>query len=208
MTTAQPTTKINTFGGFDYSMSCPALCILGSDGTWQTSTTYFLTEKKKYQNVFGTHKGFQVIGEPIPLWDSPEERWYELAMHFSRILQPVQHDEWFVALEDYSMGSKGKVFHIAENTGILKHMLWKCGYKFVTVPPTQIKKYATGKGNAKKEQMRDAFLKDTGVDLSKIMGQDGKLDSPVTDVIDAYYIAKYAKVLHEQSCQRPEVSKA
>lgn len=193
------------FVGFDYSMSCPAMCILGDDDSWNLSTTYFLTDKKKYQGVFATQRGFQLIGTPIPLYDSPEERWYVLADYFRRILAlHGNHDIFRVAVEDYSMGSQGKVFHIAENCGQLKQMLWKCGYQFVTVPPTVIKKMATGKGNAKKEQMLDAFVQENKVNLSNIMDQTGKLDSPVTDVVDAYYIAKYAKVYYEQNSQRSQ----
>ena len=30
-----------------------------------------------------------------------------------------------IAIEGYSMGSKGKVFNIAENTGVLKYKIYK-----------------------------------------------------------------------------------
>ena len=56
-------------------------------------------------------------------------------------------------IEDYSFGSKGRVFNLAENCGLLKYMLFKKGYRFFTVPPTVVKKFATGKGNANKEAM-------------------------------------------------------
>lgn len=183
-------------------MTSPAMCILQEDGLWTNSTNYFLTDKKKYQGVFGTQRGFQVIGELHPLYKTQQERFENIAKYFMRLLN-LHIAVVFVAVEDYSMGSKGKVFHIAENTGILKYLLWKYNVPFITVPPTQIKKFATGKGNAKKEQMLEAFTKETNLDLSKIMGQAGKLDSPVTDVVDAYYIAKYAKAHYEQNHQRP-----
>src|SRR5438105_837781 len=71
---------------------------------------------------------------------------------------------------------------------------------------TDTKKFATGKGNAKKEQMYEAITQDQGLDLSKLMGQEGKLASPVTDVIDAYYIAKYAQGVYreQQNSGRPQ----
>lgn len=188
------------FVGVDYSMSSPCMCIISGVNI----TAYFLNEKKKYQNIYTLTNNFQIIGNPIPKYDSPEERWWELSEFFRSILYSIDnHDNFFVAIEDYSMGSRGKVFHIAENVGCLKMMLWLNGYKFITISPTQIKKFATGSGAAKKTQMLDAFKLDCGIDLSKIMGQEGKLDSPVTDVVDAYYIAKYAKVLYEQNSRGP-----
>jgi len=70
-------------------------------------------------------------------------------------------------------------------------MLYKNGYKFFTVPPTVVKKYATGKGNATKEKMYEAFLNETFIDLHSIISPTTKLGSPTTDIVDAWYIAKY-----------------
>ena len=83
------------------------------------------------------------------------------------------------------------MFNIAENTGILKYKLYDCGIPVEIMPPTTVKKYATGKGNANKEAMYEAFLEQHKyvLELKDIMGQD-TLDSPVTDIIDAYYICK------------------
>ena len=58
-----------------------------------------------------------------------------------------------------------------------------------TIVPSVVKKYASGKGNADKQLMYDSFKKDTGVNLMKIFDM-GKLNNPVTDIIDSYYIAK------------------
>jgi Holliday junction resolvasome RuvABC endonuclease subunit len=96
-----------------------------------------------------------------------------------------------ILIEDYSFGSKGRVFNLAENCGILKYMLYKAGYRFFTVPPTVVKKYATGKGNATKEKMYDAFVVETGIDLHNIISRTTKLGSPTTDIVDAWYIARY-----------------
>ena len=89
------------------------------------------------------------------------------------------------------MGSKGKVFHIAENTGILKYTLYKNKVKYATVPPTVVKKFASGKGNSKKEQMYEAFIKETGTDLIKLLSYEKQLGNPITDIVDSFYLAKY-----------------
>ena len=55
--------------------------------------------------------------------------------------------------------------------------------------PSVVKKFASGKGNADKEKMYEAFTNETKVNLKKIFDME-KLNNPVTDIIDSYYIAK------------------
>jgi hypothetical protein len=57
------------------------------------------------------------------------------------------------------------------------------------VEPSRVKKLATGKGNADKQAMYEAFLKETKVDLVSIFEQKS-LTNPVTDIIDSFYILK------------------
>ena len=58
-----------------------------------------------------------------------------------------------------------------------------------TVVPSVVKKFASGKGNADKQLMYDSFIKHTKQDLLKMFDM-GKLNNPVTDIVDSYYIAK------------------
>ena len=72
--------------------------------------------------------------------------------------------------------------------------MYKAKQPFISVPPTVIKKYATGKGNANKEVMYDAFNAEllTPPDLkTSLKPKATKLTSPVTDLVDAYFIAKW-----------------
>ncbi len=95
-----------------------------------------------------------------------------------------------IQIEDYSYGSTGRVFHIAENLGLLKYKFkMECGWDYTLLPPSVIKKFATDKGNANKELMLDAFEKDTGTNLAQVFDTTSK--SPVSDVADAYFICKY-----------------
>jgi hypothetical protein len=57
------------------------------------------------------------------------------------------------------------------------------------VEPSKVKKLATGKGNADKQAMYEAFSKETKTDLISVFGQNS-LTNPVTDVIDSFYILK------------------
>jgi hypothetical protein len=75
--------------------------------------------------------------------------------------------------------------------GLLKYKFWKYDMNFELVPPTVLKKFATGKGNAKKEDMYKKFVKETGVDLQEILFPGRKLGNPVTDIVDSYYLMKW-----------------
>ena len=63
------------------------------------------------------------------------------------------------------------------------------------VPPTVIKKFATGKGNADKAKMQDAFMQENNIDLKHELKMTEKQWNPSSDIIDAYYICKYGATL-------------
>ena len=135
------------FVGIDYSMSCPAIAVYDGDpSSFHFETTFFtfLNDTKKFQitkdNVQGmNHK----------TWQNDIERYCNIANWAIDCIGSVD----MVFLEGYAFGAKGNVFNIAENTGILKYKLQQLGNQYMVIPPTEVKKYATGKGNAKKEMM-------------------------------------------------------
>lgn len=174
--------------GIDYSLSCPCMCI-SLDGTYANSQFSYMTNNKKHADLFGRGRGYL-----IPEYSTEQERYENLADFFVEKIQMfARPSDCVITIEDYSFGSKGRVFHIAENCGLLKYKLWKLGYSFECVPPTVIKKFATGKGNATKEKMVEAFKELTGVDLHDEILKGKKLDSPVTDIVDSFYIASYGR---------------
>ena len=64
-------------------------------------------------------------------------------------------------------------------------------YDVDVVSPSHIKKIATGKGNADKNQMYQAFVKETGILLKDIISPNKKeIGNPVSDLVDSYYICK------------------
>ena len=94
-------------------------------------------------------------------------------------------------IEGYAYGAVGRVFQIAENTGLLKYKLWKDGIPFSVFAPSEIKKHATGKGNSNKERLYECFLAETNVDIRKTLDiMNNKVWNPVSDIVDAYYITK------------------
>ena len=181
-------TKTKTLIGIDYSLNSPAICISTNGGTaFSDCYFYYLTSKKKHigkmlENVIGyEHKEFK----------SPIERFTNLSIWFLHLLNTLlkKHKNKHIFIEGYSYGSKGQaVFQIAENGGILKYRLQK-RFTCKTIVPSVVKKLATGKGNADKQKMYEAFTRTQGVDLMKAFDQQ-TLNNPVTDVIDSYNIMR------------------
>ena len=171
-----------TIVGIDYSLTCPAICITeGTSFAFEDCYFYYTTPKKKYEGQFGKN----IVGFPTRPYNNDIERFEHLS---DMVLEQLTDSEPEIYIEGYSFGSKGRaIFQIAENGGILKYRLKD--YKYTIIPPANIKKFATGKGNANKEKMYDQFYEDTGVNLMELMDQ-GTLASPVSDIVDAYYIAK------------------
>jgi len=170
--------------GIDYSMSSPAMCVHDGD-EWSYDNCKFYcysTKKRPLQDPTGK---FNM--STIPDWTVAQERFYNLAVYFMDVIKDVQPDKVFI--EDYSFGSTGKVFHIAENAGLIKHLIWKDYYSLEAIPPTVIKKYATGKGNSKKDKMYESFVEDTKDNISERFGMIAH-GNPISDYVDAYWICK------------------
>ena len=104
------------------------------------------------------------------------------------IITPLLPAEIYI--EGYSYGSKGQgLFQIAENCGILKYRILEKGLTYKTVVPSVVKKGATGKGNADKEMMYEAFVKETNLDLKQIF-DTVKVGNPISDIADSYFIQR------------------
>lgn len=173
------------FIGIDYSLTCPCVCI-ARDKQFKNSFFYFLTDSERLEG-----KAYNILGDAHGDYMCDQQRYENIASWVLSIVSPFRNEDHYILIEDYSFGSKGRVFNLAENCGLLKYFLYKDGYKFFTVPPTVIKKYATGKGNADKQKMYDAFYALTEIDLTYVYSKSGKLGSPVTDIVDAFYLTHY-----------------
>ena len=179
--------KQQTIVGIDYSLNSPAICIAGDDFDFNKCSFHFLTSKKKHIGQFGKN----IFGYEHKEYNNPIIRFSNISMWALDIIHKHKTDTAKVFVEGYSFGSKGQaVFQIAENCGILKYRLQMSpSILYDTIVPSVVKKYASGKGNADKQLMYDSFLNHTGADLLKAFDM-GKLNNPVTDIVDSYYIAK------------------
>ena len=180
-------TKPKTIVGIDYSLNSPAICITEDDFDFNKCSFHFLTSKKKHIGQFGKN----IFGYEHKEYNTPIERFSNISTWALDIIHKYKQDTAQIYIEGYSFGSKGQaVFQIAENCGILKYRLQVSPtLLYDTVVPSVVKKYASGKGNADKQYMYESFTKHTGVDLRKVFDME-KLNNPVTDIVDSYYIAK------------------
>jgi len=175
---------MKTIVGIDYSLSCPCVCVSNTN-SFGDSYFYFLSDVKKHHGLV-----LNILGDPHDNYLSDQQRYENIAAWVVNIIAPLESP--YILIEDYAFAAKGRVFNLAENCGLLKYLLYKNGYRFSTVAPSVIKKHATGKGNANKQAMYDAFYKLTKIDLISIYGSKSmKLDSPVTDIVDSYYLTSY-----------------
>lgn len=102
--------------------------------------------------------------EVIKWKDSGVERLENVAWWVEEHLPYRSHDpavqrrrDVLVVIEGLSYGSKGSaITGQAELGAVLRLTLRREGYPFLVVPPSCVKKYATGKGNANKDLVRDA----------------------------------------------------
>lgn len=71
------------------------------------------------------------------------------------------------AIEGFSMGSKNSRAHDIGGLGwIIRVQLHEMGFAYVDVPPTSLKKFATGKGNASKDEVVSSISARTGIVFS------------------------------------------
>ena len=180
--------------GIDYSLTSPAICVWkGTDDNRQFNfnmcNVYYLETAQRLKRP--QHEILNLHTEIYPEWETEEQRHDLLSDWAMSIISGCQ-----VFIEGYAFATSGKSYvrSVAENSGLLKHKMYKVHQTFTSVPPSVIKKYATGKGNANKDLMYDVFSKEgvTPVDLQKTLRpKSTKLTNPTTDIVDSYWICKY-----------------
>ena len=131
--------------GIDYSMTSPCICIFSfKDASEPFDFTRcrieYLTDTKKYQNTFYHN----IRGRDFEMFDGQTARFDSISEWAVDLLTGCDS----IGLEGYAYGASGQVFHIAENTGVLKYKLHQLMIPLSVYPPSMIKKFATGKGNA------------------------------------------------------------
>ena len=181
--------------GIDYSLTSPAICVWKETNdnrhfSFDMCDVYYLETAQRLKRAT-QHEILNLHAETYPEWETEEQRHDLLSDWAMSIINGCQ-----IFMEGYAFATSGKSYvrSVAENSGLLKHKMYKVKQVFTSIPPSVIKKYATGKGNANKDLMYDAFSEESNTpsDLQKTLRpKSNKLTNPTTDIVDSYWICKY-----------------
>lgn len=98
----------------------------------------------------------------------------------SAVINVVEkYEPALIGVEGYSFGSKFNHEIMYSIGTVIRYFLWQSEYDYNEIPPTTLKKFITGKGNAKKDLMMVGVYKNWGFDTTS------------DNVADAYALAMY-----------------
>lgn len=171
--------------GIDYSYTCPAVCVYHP-----TQPRWFVHYKKSgkdYPELPHVHWSRSSVTGDIP-------RYIELSTWVVNIVRDT--NPACVVLEDYAFGANGRLTQLSENAGTLKVKLYEAipSLPVHIVAPTTMKKFATGRGNATKDDIWAAFVHrhpETTAWASRCHPKATRITSPLSDIADAYFLAYY-----------------
>jgi crossover junction endodeoxyribonuclease RuvC len=115
---------------------------------------------------------------------------YEIALHLAEFVD--EHKPDIIAIEGLAFGMRGNVTRDLGGLQfvIISHLQEVKKRDVEIVAPTSVKKFATGSGRAKKEEMIDS-LPETVYNYFTELGL--KKSTGLADMADAYWIAKAAE---------------
>ena len=169
--------------GIDYSTSSPCICV----NVRNDYDFYYLTRTQKFARTIDVEFGIMEGARLPKQFNSRIEQYTFIANWAMDILSRYHIDH--VWLEDYAFAATGRVFHIGENTGLLKYKIFRRDIPYTTVPPTTVKRSSIGKGNASKEEAILKFNQDFNIDLNEIL--DSTTMNPASDIADSYHICNH-----------------
>lgn len=111
------------------------------------------------------------------------ERLHLIAQGVKSCLSDWQPD--IIVIEGYGYANRFTLVPLVELGTVVRKVLYDAGYKWVDVAPTALKKFTTGKGNAKKADM--------AVHAKERWG----FASPHDDVVDAFALAQWGLHKHK-----------
>lgn len=152
----------------DPDVEIMAIRIIGVDPSL-TSTGYAFRATK------GDQEGMTVLGHIKGSDRTGMGRLVYIEERIIGLIDSVQPAK--IIFEGYAMGVQARrsaAFDLGELGGVLKKTIWERGIDTLLVPPTVLKKFITGKGNAKKDEMFEHLSEASGLSFRN------------TDEADAY----------------------
>jgi Holliday junction resolvasome RuvABC endonuclease subunit len=125
----------------------------------------------------------------------------------------VATPDTIVAVEGYSYGSHSSSYDLGELGGVVRTGLYEADIRYIDVPPATVKGYATGKGNANKNEVLVAAVKRLGYDGTSSDEADALwcraavlavLGEPVVEMpqVNQKHLEKLALLLEERGLRR------
>ena len=208
---------MDVFIGIDPSLNSTGLCFLYYDGDKKIKEYFAITKPEKLTKkektaqdeylFFDYHlykkKDLKNIEDNNVKELLKTSNYLHNAYQIREIIKQNTHrdDHVYFVQESISYGSSMRtksVFDLAGLNYVLRFILidlqtrfYDYTAKMAFIPPTQIKKFASGSGNCNKETMVNAF---------KILYPDFNLPK-IDDICDAYYMALYAKYLKDTNSE-------
>lgn len=168
--------KVRTQG----SIKMDEYCSVGIDQSYTGFAVTFLNDTGYLSHVLETR--------PTA---NPVERLVSIRDWLLDLLHSPDIPRWdCLAMEGYGYASQSG-FMLGELGGMIKLLLWDCFDAFpLVVAPNQLKKYATGKGQAKKQEILLAVYKQWGVEFKD------------DNMADSYVLARiaggHAETVHQK----------
>jgi Holliday junction resolvasome RuvABC endonuclease subunit len=188
--------------GIDFSISSPCVCFWNTkqQHLFENCEFFFLHSKRSITKInFPNNIHYSESSESRDNSVRFAENAMALTSEIKKRLDNVK--KYVIMLEGYSMGAKGRLFDIGEATGIFKLFLSQENIKPLVIAPTQIKKLATGKGNANKFQMLEKFMEiNTSLHNSEwidVLTTEKHIQPPLTDLVDSFFIANSFTVTYD-----------
>ena len=188
--------------GIDFSISSPCVCFWNTkqQHLFENCEFFFLHSKRSITKInFPSNIYYSESSESKDNSVRFAENAILLTSEIKKRLDNVK--KYVIMLEGYSMGAKGRLFDIGEATGIFKLFLSQENIKPLVIAPTQIKKLATGKGNANKFQMLEKFMEiNTSLHNSEwidVLTTEKHIQPPLTDLVDSFFIANSFTVTYD-----------
>lgn len=120
--------------------------------------------------------------------EDPARRLYELIRDFETILYRYPPRPELIVIEGYSLASPGRIalIRLGEIGGVVRLRLFEREISYVEVPPTSLKRFATGSGSADKPKMIRAAV-ERGAHLHGINNDDEA---------DAFHLRRMGRAAH------------
>lgn len=138
------------------------------------------------RTYYATNTGTTVVNGDIKTYTiRSKQRGAKRLIEIRDTIQKEIADADLVVIENYAYCRANQAHQIGELGGIIRVLLTESGVKWTTVAPAQLKKFATGKGNTKKEHILQQAYKRWGVECR------------TSDEADAFVLAKIGQALVE-----------